>query len=342
MIKTGILILLITTSGINAFSQQTSTDTTQLPQKETQYLDSTIDYDELFQDFDLFMDSMLSPHSYFMATVSLSSGYYNFESKTSNKIETAKRLNYSPMLAYYHESGFGFGMSGNIINDNSKLNFYQLAITPSFDYLKNKKMATGISFSKYFSKEDLPFYISPLQNELYGYFTWRQSWIKPTLAASYGWGSHNEYQKRETLIQDIRLRRLGYTYINSTESIRDFSLSAALRHDFYWLDVLATNDFIRLSPAINFTAGTQKFGFNQSSSTYATTVRTRNNVLYSTEALYLDDHLSFQPLSLQLSIKAEYSIGRFFIQPQYAAGYYFPGEQKKLTSLFALNMGLIF
>ena len=162
------------------------------------------------------------------------------------------------------------------------------------------------------------------------------------MAACYGWGSRDEYQKREEIIQDIRLRRLGYTYINSTESIRDFSVSATLRHDFYWLDVLASNDYIRLSPGINFTAGTQKFGFNQSSSTYATIVRSRNNVLYSTDALYLDDQLDFQPLSIQFTIRPEYSIGRFFIQPQYALSYYFPGNEKKLSGLFSLNMGLIF
>lgn len=342
MIKKGILILLLMSSGIYTFSQYTGTDSTQSKARDQQYLDSSINYDELFQDFDYFMDSILTPHSYFMANLSLSNGYYNFNSKTNNTVEASKRLTYSPMLAYYHHSGFGFGMTGYILNENSKANFYQLALTPSFDFLKNKKFATGISITKYFSKGDLSFYNSPLQNEIYGYFTWRQSWFKPTVAACYGWGSRDEYQKREEIIQDIRLRRLGYTYINSTESIRDFSVSATLRHDFYWLDVLASNDYIRLSPGINFTAGTQKFGFNQSSSTYATIVRSRNNVLYSTDALYLDDQLDFQPLSIQFTIRPEYSIGRFFIQPQYALSYYFPGNEKKLSGLFSLNMGLIF
>jgi hypothetical protein len=208
--------------------------------------------------------------------------------------------------------------------------------------LHNKSIATGISFTKFIIKDSLPFYTTPLQNELYAYFTYRKTWIRPTVAVSYGWGSRTEFMKRESLIQDLRLRRRGFTYINTEESIRDFSLTASVRHDFYWLDVLAKNDHIRITPQIAFTSGTQKFGFNQSSATYATAIRTTSNVLYSTENIYLDDQLKFQPLSFSLYLRGEYSIGRFFMQPQVALDYYFPASSNKLTGLFSINAGFMF
>lgn len=328
--------------GFAAWSQQSSGDSIVSPNKDI-LLSDTINYDELFQDFDAFMDSILSPHSYFLASLSVNKGFYSYQTKSlSTLIEPVKKLTYSPTLAYYHKSGVGFTSTGSIINDGKNVNLYQLAFTPSYDYLENKAIATGVSFTKFFTKNSLPFYTTPLQNELYGYFTYRKWWFRPTIAASYGWGSRSDYMKRESVIQDLRLRRNGFTYINTEESVSDFSLMLSVRHDFYWLDVLAYNDHIRITPQITFTSGTQKFGFNQSSSTYATVVRTGSNVLYSTEEIYLDNQLKFQPLSLSLYLRGEYSIKKFFIQPQFALDYYFPADKNNFTTLFSLNLGFMF
>jgi len=306
------------------------------------FIDTSINYDDLFRDFDAFMDSILSPNSYFLASLSLGKSYYNFETKSSSLIESSKKLIYSPTMGYYHKSGFGVTTTGYIVNDKKNMNFYQFSVAPSFDYLHNKSLAAGISFTKFITKDSLPFYTTPLQNELYAYFTYRKTWIRPMLALSYGWGSRSDYIKRESVIQDLRLRRRGFTYINIKESVRDFSLMASVRHDFYWLDIFNKKDHIRVSPQLAFTSGTQKFGYNQSSSTYATVIRTNSNVLYSSEDVYLDDQLKFQPLSLSLFLRGEYSIGRFFIQPQFVLDYYFPSVSQNLTGLFSINAGLMF
>jgi hypothetical protein len=162
------------------------------------------------------------------------------------------------------------------------------------------------------------------------------------LAVSYGWGSRSDYQERETLVQDLRLRRRGYTYINTKETISDFSVMASVRHDFYWLDVFTFRDHIRFTPQLTFTSGTQKFGFNQSSNTYATLIRNSSNVLYNSDNVYLDDQLQFQPLSLTLYLRGEYSIGKFFFQPQFAMDYYFPSSSKHFNTIFSVNAGLMF
>jgi hypothetical protein len=236
----------------------------------------------------------------------------------------------------------GFTGTGYIVNDQNRLNFYQFSLTPSYDYFANRNLATGISYSRFFTKDQLSFYTSPLKNELYTYFTWRKSWIRPTVAMSYGWGSRSDYQEREEFITVLRLRPRGYTYINTKESVSDFSVIASLRHDFYWLDVFTYNDHIRFTPQLTFTSGTQKFGFNQSSTTYATSIRTGSNVLYSSENVYLDDQLNFQPLSLTMFLRGEYSIGKFFIQPQFTMDYYFPSTTRNFSTLFSINTGFMF
>lgn len=342
MFKKGSVLLALLFAGFTVIAQNSPADSAIAKFKKIPAADTSINYDELFRDFDAFMDSILSPHSYFLASLSAGKGYFNFEQKGNYLLETSKELTYSPTLGYYHKGGLGFTASGSVVNDQTKLNFYQFALTPSFDYLNNKDIATGISYSRFFTKDSLSFYTSPLQNEVYGYFTYRKSWIKPSIAMSYGWGSRSAYTQREELIQSLRLRTRGFTYINTKESVSDLSVIASLRHDFYWLDVFTYNDHIRFTPQLSFTSGTQKFGFNQSSNTYATLIRNGSNILYNTEDIYLDDKIKFQPLSLTLYLRSEYSIGKFFIQPQLMLDYYFPSSGNNFSTLFSVNAGVMF
>lgn len=323
---------------------QDSKDTIVNPLKpiDIALIDTTIDYDMLFRDFDEFMDSILSPRSYFLFSVSASKGFYNFENKSTYDITTSKKLTYSPTLGYYNKSGLGITLNGYVVDDGANMNFFQTGLTPSFDYLKNRNFAAGISYTKFFTKDSLPFYTTPIQNELYAYFVYRKWWVRPMLAVSYGWGSRSDYEEREILLQDLRLRRRGYTYINTEEKVSDFSLMASVRHDFYWLDILTNKDHIRFTPQLTFTSGTQKFGFNQSSTTYATGIRSTSNVLYNTDNFYLDDELKFQPLSLTLFLRSEYTMGKFFLQPQLAFDYFFPASEKRFNTLFSVNAGFMF
>lgn len=303
-------------------------------------LDTTIDYDAFFDEFEAFMDSILNPRSYLMINVSMNRAYFNY--RRNSRVESSPKIVYTPMITYYNRSGFGITATGYVVNDEKNINLYQYSISPSYDYLKNIRLATGFAYTRYGGKDSLPFYTSPLRNEVYAYFTYRKSWIRPMIAVNYGWGSRTDVDKRRTLIRALRLRRRGFSFINTTESIQDFSLTTSIRHDFYWLDLLKKNDHIRFTPQLNFTSGTQKFGFNQSTNTYATTIRNSTNILYNTRNVTLDDQLDFQPLALTLFLRGEYAIGKFFVQPQFTLDYYFPGDEKKLNALFSLNAGFVF
>jgi hypothetical protein len=346
MLKKIIAILPLLYVGIASFSQHLSIDSAMATKPEKKKaaaaIDSLTDYDLLFQDMEAFLDSISSPHSYFIGSLALGKGFFNFTNKSDLFLETTEKLTYTPMLGYFHKGGLSFTGTGNVVAENDKLNFYQFSLSPGYDYLNNKDLATGITYTRFFTKDSLPFYTTPLQNEIYTYFTYRKWWIKPTLAMSYGWGSRTEYLEREEQIQDLRLRRRGMVRINSKESITDFSIISSLRHDFYWLGAFSYKDHLRLTPQLSFISGTQKFGFNQSANTYATVIRTGANVLYNSENIYLDDQLKFQPLSLTFFLRGEYSIGKFFIQPQLVLDYYFPATEKNFSSFFSFNLGVVF
>jgi len=345
MLKKNIIILPLLFLGLTSFAQVSSSDsTTQKKEKANDWaIDSTVDYDQLLQDMETFLDSISLPHSYLLGSLAVGRGFFNYTSKSTALLETRKNFTYVPTLGFFHKSGLSLVGTGNIVNDdNNKLNLYQIAVSPGYDYLENKDLATGITYTRFFTKDTLSFYTTPLQNELFAYFTYRKWWIRPTVALSYGWGSRTDYVEREELIQDLRLRRSGVTRINSKESISDFSIITSLRHDFYWLGVFSYKDHFRITPQLAFISGTQKFGFNQSANTYATILRTGANVLYNSENVYLDDKLDFQPLSLTMFVRGEYSIGKFFVQPQIVFDYYFPTDQGNFSTLFSVNLGMIF
>ena len=342
MYKKRYLILSFLILSQTVLSQEYSASKPMSPHKDVLAVDTIINYDEIFRDLDEFLDSLSMPHSYFLGSLSLTKGFFNFSNKSSTMLRTSQKFTYLPTLGYYHKEGLGFTAAGYIVNDDANLNFYQFSASPSYDYLENRKLATGFSYTRYFTKDSLPFYTSPLQNEIYAYFSYRDWWLRPTLSVSYGWGSRSDYDKREAKIQSLRLRPRGYTFINSKESVNDFSVTASLRKDIYWLDVLTNNDHIRITPQLAFTSGTQKFGFNQTTTTYGQIIQTGTNVIFNSENIYLDDKLNFQPLSLTMYLRSEYSLGKFFIQPQVVFDYYFPAETRNLSTVFSINAGFMF
>ena len=336
MFKRNLLIAWFIVSVNAAIAQEPKTDSLALPADDTISLDST-DYDALLDDLDHFLDSLLSPRSYVLAGVSAGQGYFNYIIKNTRRITTVRKYIWSPTVGFYGKGGFGFTAAGFIIDDSSKLNLYQLAFTPSFDYIRDRRLATGVSFTRYRTKNSLSFYTSPLQNELNGYFLWRKSWLQPGITINYGWGSRSAYTARLVFLDSLKKRALLFN--QTEESVSDFSMAVSLRHDFYWLNIFSHKDFFKFSPLLSYSMGTQKFGFNRT--TGIASVAT-SNVLYNTGIVSLDNTLKLQPISLTMYLRAEYSLGKFFIQPQFLMDYYFPGEKKNFTTLFSVNTGFMF
>ena len=342
MHKTWYLILVFHLTGI-VLSAQVNPKDTSLKKTEPPVIDTSINYGDVsFDELEEFLDSILSPHSYVLTALSIEKGYFDYKSNSDFFLQSLRQLTFSPTAGYYNKNGLGITGMGSFVNDTNAFRFYQLAISPSYDYLENRNLAAGISYTRYITRDSLPFYISPLQNELYAYFTYRKWWFKPMIGVSYAWGSRSDLQKQQQYITSLELRRNGFVLINTRESVNDLSVVASVRHDFYWLDVFKYNDHIRVTPQFVVTSGSQKFGFNQTSNTYATPLRAGANINYSDENVYLDNKLYFQPLALTFYLKTEYSIGKFYIQPQLILDYYFPATSNQFTSLVTMSGGFIF
>lgn len=310
-----------------------------------------VDYDLLFDELDDFFDSLLAPRTYTVINFGAGTGYYDYNSNQEFLLKSKRDLVLTPSLGFFHKSGFGVNGTVAIVNEQKKLNPYQLLTSLSYDYLKNMRFVTGVSASHYFTKDSLNFYTSPLKNELYAYFVYRDLWFKPSLSASYGWGSRNSVLEREGYITSLRKRNKKKNILDTTilttqeniaEKVSDFSLALSIRHDFYWLNVVSKNDFLRLTPQINFVGGTQTFGFNQTINTYSSLLNGKKGEVFLTENNNLDSRMDFQPLFISASVKSELSIGKYYIQPQFMVNYYLPAPENNISTAFALNTGFIF
>jgi hypothetical protein len=280
---------------------------------------------------------------------------FNYKSASNANLKSDKKLSFSPSVGYFSKTGLGANVATAIIKENNKLNAYQFLATASYDYLRNHNFLTGISYTRYFTRDSLDFYTSPLQNEVFSYFSYRRSFLKPSLFASYGWGSRTEVEEREEqIISKIKRGRgrgnggggiiedIIVEEISTKEHIRDFNLSISLSHDFYWLNVLVSDDHVRFTPQVSFSAGTQNFGFNQNTTVNGNKRILNGNVLFSPENYSLDVKTKFQPISLTTFLKSEFSKNKFFFQPQLMLDYYLPETDQKFTTTFVLSSGFMF
>jgi len=326
---------------VAGYAQTDPADTIPVPD-QTLAIDTSIDYDDMLNELGAFLDSLIAPRSYFLITATAGNGYFNYTNRNNTAIETKKKLVLSPVVGYYHKSGPGITVSGDMIDDGRKYNLYQYAISPSFDFIKSRKWTGSVYYTRYITKKGLPFYTTPLQNEIDGSFVWRKSWLQPGLAANYGWSRSREVERRERYFELFDIRRNGAPTEDTRDRIADFSLIASVRHSFYWLNLLKHDDYVRLTPMLAFSSGTQQFGFNQTTGSNPATIRNATKIRYNAGNVNLDDRLKFKPLSLTLYLSPEYATGNFFIQPQFILDYYFPAQEKNLTALFSLNIGFVF
>lgn len=301
--------------------------------------DTTAILDSLLKDFDSYLDSLVARKSFFTLNTGIGTGFFSFNDKNTVTVNTEKKLIFSPSAGYFHKSGFGISASAYALLNN-RINFYQYSFSPSFDCIK-KSFSTGIAYTRYLTKDSLDFYTTPIQNEVFAYFSYKKWWVRPTLSLSYGWGSKEEYEKREI---DRRLRLLRdryYVNIKNELSVRDFSATVSVRKDIDWYGVLQKSDNITLTPIAMLNAGTQNYGFNTSYSYNFSPVRA-NSLPSNNE---ISDNTQFALQSACFALRGSYLKGRFLLQSQVLLDYFLQDlddSASKLNTVYSITAGISF
>ena len=270
----------------------------------------------------------------------IGNGYFSFENANSVFLSDAQKLIFTPSAGYYHKSGLGISTTGYFLLDKGNSQFYQFSVTPSYDFIGNRKLGFGFAFTRYFEKDSLPFYTTPIGNELFGYFTYKKWWIRPTISFCYGWGSKTEYLEKQTFIWRERLQRYdrGFIYVKNEESVKDFATIISLKHDFDFYRIFTKQDGFSITPVLLFTAATQTFGFNTSYQYSANAIRA--NLLPSNQNI--SDQSAYRPQSFSFILRTDYNYRKFFVMPQFLLDYYIPETEKHLNTGYSITAGFNF
>jgi hypothetical protein len=303
--------------------------------------DTTAVLDSLMKDFDTYLDSLNGHKSFFILNLGIGTGFFSFNDKNSVLLNTKKKMIFSPAIGYFHRSGFGLSATALGLFNNG-LSFYQYAFSPSYDCIR-KTFSTGISYTRYLTKDSLDFYSTPIQNEIFAYFSYKKLWVRPSVSFTYGWGSSEQYQKRkvERLARLLSQTDRYYVIVRNTESVKDFASTISLRKEFDWYEVFGKSDNITFTPILMLTAGTQNYGFNTSYSYDFSPVRA--NSLPSNKDI--SDNTQFAMQSASLAFRGSYLKGRFLLQSQILFDYFLQDTQdgdSRLNTVYSITAGISF
>ncbi|MBS1567038.1 MAG: hypothetical protein JST39_21835 [Bacteroidetes bacterium] len=309
--------------------------------------DSTAIIDSLMRDFEKMVDELVAPKSFFSIGAGLGNRSFSVRNNSLNTQEaTTDQLSVTPYAGYYHKSGLGFTVMGFATGFPDKtVGMYQYAVTPSYDY-SSRRLAAGVSYTRYFGKDTALQSTSPYDNDLYGYVSLiRRKW-RFGVALGYATGFFSDKLHYQDSIQRLNavLQRFEWIHydvtVNSKNKIRDFSVSLNARRDFQWNHVLFKEDNIMFSIVSYLVGG---------SSHMHTTVNSNANLNFKKITLqrfrrsYANENGNqFQVQSAALSFSLYYTIGKFSINPVWFMDYYFPDASKKYSQVFSLSAGFNF
>ncbi|QHS62836.1 hypothetical protein [Chitinophaga agri] len=250
----------------------------------------------------------------------------------------------SPNVSYYHKSGLFANVSSYYLFQAIGKPWFEWDFSLGYDYTRNRKFLTGISYTRYIFTDSSDIPVTPINNELFAYFYYRDWWLQPGVSLDLGWGSADES------IAGGRLSR--------TLSGKDFNVVAAVRHPFVFIDVLKHDDAILLTPSVGLTMGTANYYSNLKSFQYIS----RSPKLHSEwnkhpwrdadgppvndpakqAFMNAQTKTGFEMRAVDLTVNASYVIGKLTISPSYTVFKPFQGDDKSLIGYFTARLGLTF
>lgn len=327
-----IVAVLIVLMGLScsAWSQTENRSDSLLIPKDSIQLDM-----ELLKDFKAMLDSISNKTDFFSVSIGAGNRLFSVKNNNFNAQQPESRLAITPSVFYYHHSGFGINATSYFSKLDGKSRFYQHAFTPSYDYLKGKAIAFGVSYTYYLKQKKLEQYTTPFNHELFGYIQTRKGWLRSGLSIGWGKGDYVEIRRLDTVIFAIPRSITDTTSVG----LQDFSFTASISHPFEWNGLFKSTDGFSLFPQFMLVAGAQHFDISSrkrltSSRKFITLSR---NYISSDE-----ENTGLRVQSAAFAISASYFIGGFSLTPNYFVSYYFPDTDRPFSNIFSLTAAYMF
>lgn len=290
------------------------------------------------------LDSLLQKQE--KSEVLVGIGYGNnpaYGAKTADYDKPIVMKNFiSPSIAYYHKSGFSGSLSAYHLLNAEKNPWFEWDLSASYDYTKSKHFLTGISYTRYFFADSSDVPITPIKNELFAYFYYRDWWLQPGLSLDFGWGKNNQVLN----FRDLGRRRRMVP--ESSVSGRDFNMILAVRHPFIFIDVLKYDDALLITPSLGLTLGTANYYSNMKAFQYAArSAKIKGDIKESKKdasgrPVESEQKTGFEPRAIDFTLNLSYMIGKITLAPSLTVFKPFQGEDKSIMSYFTARASYSF
>lgn len=233
----------------------------------------------------------------------------------------------SPTINYYHKSGLYAGASAYYLFDAIGQPWFEWDFSAGYDYTKNRRFLAGISYTKYIFSDSSDVPATPINNELFAYFYYRDWYIQPGISLDLGWGNVDEKAGRFT-------RNI---------SGNDFNIVLAARHPFIFVDVLKQDDAIIFTPSFGLTMGTANYYSNLKAYQYISrSPKLKWEDRQHRGEMRQSSKTGFELRALDFTVNLSYVIGKITISPSYTVFRPFQGEDKRLMGYFTARAAVTF
>jgi hypothetical protein len=311
----------------------------QISPSDKQLMDSLLQYDEALKMF----DNYNKPSSYFRVNIGFGNKLFSSEDRAIESLQNSNQLVISPSVAYYHKTGFGISFSSFLLNENSRTDFYQYSLAPFYNYSRGKIVDALLSYTHYFQKDVYSPNTSPVQNEYYGSLVFKKPWLKPGISAGYSSGVFHEIINIDTTIR-IGAQRVRIKYTDSTNTkLSTFSVAGTVEHTFTFFKIFSRKDGLGFTPQFSFITGMNSYTVSHSSTLTNYNSFTKKRLKRIRHFQSQGKNNQYEPKSLGLDLDLNYSIGRFYFEPELYLDYYLPKtNDSRFTQIFNVNVGLTF
>lgn len=281
------------------------------------------------------LDSGDASISYTSINAGISNRLFSLHNNALNSKEvSSSTIIYSASAGYFHKSGLSLTAGVNMLNDITKgFGVNQYSLTPAFDLLSGKKIAFGISYTRYFVEEKYSPYSSPIQNDVYSYAYYKNKIIQPGIALGFSSGNFTEINTFTLPLLGIKVTDTG------TYKVQSFLLSASVNHNFEWYGVFGKEDGLSFTPTlqINFSSDSTE------SISHTLGQNLRKNLKRLKRLSKFKGKHDFEAQSAGLNLDLNYSTGKFSFSPQVYFDYYLPAtEEKRFSQVYAFTVGYSF
>ncbi|MFM2359522.1 MAG: hypothetical protein RLY16_1515 [Bacteroidota bacterium] len=305
-------------------------------QTETGSTLTAADSAQILNDMMQLLDSLEEGESFFMTSLSAGNRLFSVRNNYLNAQQNTNRtLVINPTLSYVHKSGFNLAISGSFLKEPLKsFGPTQWTTTVGYDKDLSKYFKGGVSYSHYFVKDHFSPYVSPVQNDWYGYLNYRKGWAQPGIALGYSTGYFGDYRYRDTVING----NFRHFYDSAKNDLKTFNVTLSVAKSFEWEEVFSKKDGIVLYTGLLLNMGSSKTNI-----THRTNAPLLLNLLNKRGRLKKQLTSSFGAESLGMTIDLNYVIGNFSIEPILYMDYYLKDtDGTKFSQVFTFTVGYVF